>query len=496
MNIKECVEICTRFAVKKGLCYEADMPLVRNKLLDLFSLDSPFEGEVNVPESIVPTLEEMVDYAAEKGMLEMNTAAYRAMFDTKICGCMLMMQSQAQEIFARLYEESPQKATDWFYNLCKDVNYIRTFDVAKNIKYDYESSYGTLEVTINLTKPEKDPKEIEKQKSMPQTNYPKCMLCLENIGYPGRLGYPSHETLRVIPVTLDSERWNFQYSPYVYYDEHCIVFCNEHTPMTMDEKKFVRLFDFIEKFPHYFIGSNTQLPVVGGSILTHEHFQGGRHRMPMEKAGAKYKFDVKNDKVDAVVVDWPMTCLRLTADDYHDLLPVANKILNTWKNYSDESLFIFDHTNGEEHNTITPIARINSEGRYECDIVLRNNITTEEFPLGVYHPHPDKHNIKKENIGLIEVMGLFILPGRLKSELENIARAWVKNEDVEGIHHDWFNSFKGKYSPANEEEALGYIKSEVGAVCENVLRDAGVYKEDEAGQAGLKRFLTACGFEV
>lgn len=496
MNIKECVEICTRFAVEKGLCYEADMPLVRNKLLDLFSLDSPFEGEVKVPESIVPTLETMVDYAAEKGMLEMNTAAYRAMFDTKICGCMLMMQSQAQEIFARLYKESPQKATDWFYTLCRDVNYIRTFDVAKNIKYDYESAYGTLEITINLTKPEKDPKEIEKQKSMPQTNYPKCMLCLENIGYPGRLGYPSHETLRVIPITLDSERWNFQYSPYVYYDEHCIVFCNEHTPMTMNEKKFVRLFDFIEQFPHYFIGSNTQLPVVGGSILTHEHFQGGRHTMPMEKAGAKYKFDVKSDKVEAAVVDWPMTCLRLTADDYHDLLPVANKILNTWKNYSDESLFIFDRTNGEEHNTITPIARINSAGKYECDIVLRNNITTDEYPLGYYHPHPDKHNIKKENIGLIEVMGLFILPGRLKNELEEVAHAWVNGEDVQGIHSTWYNSFKGKHTPLTEEEALEYIKGEVGAVCENVLRDAGVFKEDEAGQAGLKRFIAACGFEV
>ena len=496
MNIKECVEICTRFAVEKGLCYEADMPLVRNKLLDLFSLDSPFEGEVKVPESIVPTLETMVDYAAEKGMLEMNTAAYRAMLDTKICGCMLMMQSQAQEIFARLYKESPQKATDWFYNLCRDVNYIRTFDVAKNIKYDYESAYGTLEITINLTKPEKDPKEIEKQKSMPQTNYPKCMLCLENIGYPGRLGYPSHETLRVIPITLDSERWNFQYSPYVYYDEHCIVFCNEHTPMTMNEKKFVRLFDFIEQFPHYFIGSNTQLPVVGGSILTHEHFQGGRHTMPMEKAGAKYKFDVKNDKVEAAVVDWPMTCLRLSADDYHDLLPVANKILNTWKNYSDESLFIFDHTNGEEHNTITPIARINSAGKYECDIVLRNNITTDEYPLGYYHPHPDKHNIKKENIGLIEVMGLFILPGRLKNELEEVAHAWVNGEDIQGIHSAWYNSFKGKHTPLTEEEALEYIKGEVGAVCENVLRDAGVFKEDEAGQAGLKRFIAACGFEV
>ncbi len=498
MNIKECVEICTCFAVKKGLCFEADKPLVRNRLLDLFRLDSPFEGSVDIPESIVPVLEEMTDYAAEKGFIEMNTAAYRAMFDTKICGCMLMMQSQAEEIFARLAKNSIKEATDWFYGLCRDSNYIRTFDVAKNIKYDYESSYGTLEITVNLTKPEKDPKEIEKQKSMPQTNYPKCMLCTENVGYFGRLGYPSHETLRIIPVTLDGERWNFQYSPYVYYDEHCIVFRNEHTPMTMDEKKFVRLFDFLRRFPHYFIGSNTQLPGVGGSILTHEHFQGGCHVMPMEKAKSRFKFSCKNEKVSACVVNWPMTCLRLTSEDYNEILPVANKILNTWHEYNDESLNIIAYTDGNEHNTVTPIVRVNSDGKYECDIVLRNNITTDECPLGLFHPHPDKHNIKKENIGLIEVMGLFILPGRLKGELDGIADAWLESKDLpsDSVHIAWYNGFKDKYAPKTKDEALNYIRSEMGKVCENVLRDAGVFKEDEAGQAGLKRFLVACGFEV
>lgn len=498
MNIKECVEICTCFAVKKGLCFEADKPLIRNRLLDLFHLDSPFDGEVAVPESIVPVLEEMTDYAAENGFIEMNTATYRAMFDTKICGCMLMMQSQAEEIFARLKENSIKEATDWFYNLCRDCNYIRTFDVAKNIKYDYESSYGTLEITVNLTKPEKDPKEIEKQKSMPQTNYPKCMLCTENVGYFGRLGYPSHETLRIIPVTLDGERWNFQYSPYVYYDEHCIVFRNEHTPMTMDEKKFVRLFDFLRQFPHYFIGSNTQLPGVGGSILTHEHFQGGRHVMPMEKAKKRFEFSCGNSKVSASVVNWPMTCLRLASSDYTEILPIANKILNTWHEYNDESLNIIAYTDGVEHNTVTPIVRINSEGKYECDIVLRNNVTTQECPLGLFHPHPDKHNIKKENIGLIEVMGLFILPGRLKDELDFIADAWLKNEDLpEGnVHSAWYNGFRNKYAPKTKEEALTHIRNEMGSVCENVLRDAGVFKEDTLGQAGLKRFLTSCGFEV
>ncbi len=497
-DIKELIEICTRFSVKKGLCHEADMPLVRNRLMSLFKQDSMFEDQVEIPENIIPVLEEMVDYAAEQGMLEMNTAAYRAMFDTKICGCMLMMQSQAQEIFKKLYDESPEKATNWFYDLCRDINYIRTTDIAKNIIYNYESSYGTMEVTINLTKPEKDPKEIEKQKSMPQTNYPKCMLCLENVGYEGRLGYPSHETLRTIPIVLDNETWNFQYSPYVYYDEHCIVFCSEHTPMTMNRRKFVRLFDFIKLFPHYFIGSNTQLPVVGGSILTHEHFQGGRHVMPMEKASDLYTFDCKEEGVKASVVNWPMTCIRLASKDVDKVIKVAAKVLETWQNHSDEALNIFAFTDGNEHNTITPIARINAEGLYECDIVLRNNLTTEEFPLGVYHPHPNKHNIKKENIGLIEVMGLFILPGRLKQELDEIADKWLKNEDIDSanVHYNWYNSFRNEYAPKDFDDAKNYIYNLVGGVCENVLRDAGVYKEDSAGREGLKRFLVACGFEV
>lgn len=497
-DIKELIEICTRFSVKKGLCYEADMPLVRNRLMSLFKQDSMFDGQVEVPDSIIPILEEMVDYAAENGMLEMNTAAYRAMFDTKICGCMLMMQSQVQEIFKKLYDESPEKATNWFYDLCRDINYIRTADIAKNIIYDYESSYGTMEITINLTKPEKDPKEIEKQKLMPQTNYPKCMLCLENVGYEGRLGYPSHETLRTIPIELDHETWNFQYSPYVYYDEHCIVFCSEHTPMTMNRRKFVRLFDFIKLFPHYFIGSNTQLPVVGGSILTHEHFQGGRHIMPMEKAADLYTFDCKEECVKASVVNWPMTCIRLSSKDVDKVIKVASNILETWQNHSDEALNIFAYTDGVEHNTITPIARINADGLYECDIVLRNNLTTDELPLGVYHPHPDKHNIKKENIGLIEVMGLFILPGRLKQELDEIAEKWLKNEELDeaNVHYNWYNSFKKDYTPKNFDDAKKHIYNLVGGVCENVLRDAGVYKEDEAGREGLKRFLAACGFEV
>ncbi len=497
-EINELIEICTQFALKKGLCYKADLPIVRNRLLSLFKQSTPYDGAVEVPDSIVPTLEEMVDYAAENNMLEMNTAAYRAMFDTKICACMLMMQSQVQDNFASLYNQSPQKATDWFYKLCTDVNYIRTHDIAKNICYDYESSYGKLEITINLTKPEKDPKEIQMQKLMPQTNYPKCMLCLENVGYEGRLGYPSHETLRTIPITLDNEQWNFQYSPYVYYNEHCIVFCSEHSPMTMNRRKFVRLFDFIKQFPHYFIGSNTQLPGVGGSILTHEHFQGGRHTMPMDNAETLFEFNCKKDGVKAEIVNWPMTCIRLIGKNCDDIIDVGAHILESWQNYNDESLNIIAYTDGQEHNTVTPITRLDKDGNYICDIVLRNNITSEEYPLGVYHPHPDKHNIKKENIGLIEVMGLFILPGRLKTELEELANLWVENKDADknSVHYAWYNSFRNTFTPKNTKEALEKIYLLVGDVCENVLRDAGVYKEDELGRAGLKRFLTHCGFEV
>ena len=498
MELLQNIEICTRFAVEKGLCFPADEPLVRNRLLTLFHQDAPYEGDVTVPDSLVPVMEEMLDWAAEHEMLEMNTPTYRAMLDNKICGCLYMMPSQVEAIFADLYKESPQKATDWFYKLCCDVNYIRTYDVAKNIEYGYESSYGPMEITINLTKPEKDPKEIEKQKSMPQTNYPKCMLCMENTGYAGRLGYPSHETLRTVPITLDGETWHFQYSPYVYYNEHCIVFCDAHTPMTMNEHKFVRLFDFLHQFPHYFIGSNTQLPVVGGSILTHEHFQGGRHDMPMALAKDLYAFDCGNPRVKASVVDWPMTCLRFSADSDKDLIPIANHVLKTWQGYSDPALNIFAFTDGNEHNTITPIVRINRQGKYECDIVLRNNLTTDELPLGVYHPHPDKHNIKKENIGLIEVMGLFILPGRLKKELDEVAEAWAAGRDLPetSVHKDWYNGFRYNYIPKDVADAHECLKKLVGGVCENVLRDAGVFKEDAAGREGLKKFLAACGFEV
>ncbi len=498
MQIEQLIEICAQFAVKKGLCFASDKYLVRNKLMSIFDTFNVWEGEVDVPDSIISVLEEMTDIANEMGLLEMNTKTFRDMFDTKICACMLMMQSQAEEEFEKRLKISAKEATDWFYALCCDSNYIRTFDIAKNIKYPYTSDYGEFEITINLTKPEKDPVELERQRRMPQTNYPKCMLCIENIGYPGRLGYPSHETLRVIPITLGGDKWYFQYSPYVYYNEHCIVFQKNHSPMTMDRNKFIRFFDFLDQFPHYFIGSNTQLPIVGGSILAHEHFQGGKHVMPMDNASVKYTFDCGDANVFTRVINWPMPTIRLTSKNREALTNLGEHIYNVWKNHSDSECNIVPFSDGEEHNTITPIARFASSGEYELDVVLRNNLTSEEFPLGIYHPHPDKHHIKRENIGLIEVMGLFILPGRLKAELDEIAQKWIDNQSLESdnIHFDWFEGFKNDIVPKDKAAALEYIYLKVGTVCEDVLRDAGVYKEDATGQEGLKRFLLACGFKL
>lgn len=498
MHIEQLIEICTQFAVKKGLCFEQDKYLVRNKLMTIFNTFNVWEGEVEVPESIIPVLEQMTDIANEMGLLEMNTKTFRDMFDTKICACMLMMQSQAEQEFKKRLTISAKEATDWFYAFCCDSNYIRTHDIAKNIKYDFASEYADFEVTINLTKPEKDPVELERQRRMPQTNYPKCMLCIENVGYPGRLGYPSHETLRVIPITLGGDTWYFQYSPYVYYNEHCIVFQKNHSPMTMDRNKFIRLFDFLDQFPHYFIGSNTQLPIVGGSILAHEHFQGGKHVMPMDNAKEKFSFDCGNTEVSACIINWPMSTIRLKSKSRELLTDLGEHIYNVWRNYNDSECNIVSFSDGEEHNTITPISRLNSLGEYELDVVLRNNLTSDDLPLGIYHPHPDKHHIKRENIGLIEVMGLFILPGRLKTELDYIAQTWADKKDLEkdNIHFEWFESFKNNITPSTKKEALEYIYQQVGFVCENVLRDAGVYKEDACGQEGLKRFLLACGFKL
>lgn len=498
MQIEKLIKICTEFAVEKGLCPAEDKYIVTNRLMTLFNVTDVYTGEVKVPESILDVLEQMTDYAQEHGFLEMNTKTYRDMFDTKICGCMIMMQSQVQAVFNEKLKNSVKEATDWFYDFCCKSNYIRTRDIAKNINYDYASSYGNFEITINLTKPEKDPVELERQRKLPQTDYPKCMLCLENIGYPGRLGYPSHETLRVIPITLDNQTWYFQYSPYVYYNEHCIVFNETHSPMTMDRNKFVRLFDFLDTFPHYFIGSNTQLPIVGGSILVHEHFQGGNHKMPMDSAKTKYKFNCKVDDVDAEIIDWPMATIRLTSKDRDKLTDLAETIRSTWETYENKECNIVPFTGETLHNTITPITRLVDKNKYQIDIVLRNNLTSDELPLGIYHPHPDKHNIKRENIGLIEVMGLFILPGRLKKELDLLAECWVSNQDLpdDNIHYNWFNSFKSSAAPKDKDAALKLIYQQMGSVCENVLRDAGVFKEDTTGENGLKDFLRKCNFDL
>lgn len=500
-SISAMLETCVQYAVQKGLCAPADTDFLRNRLLALFQIDQPYEGEsVTVPEHIADTLAALCDYAAEKGWLEMNTAAYREQWDNRITGAMLMPPSQVQEKFAAKYALSPKAATDWFYQLCRDSNYIRIQEIARNVIYPYDSPYAPFEITINLTKPEKDPKEIERQKLLPQTNYPKCPLCLENVGYPGRLGWASRQVLRTVPLTLAGEEWHFQYSPYVYYNEHCIVLSARHKPMSLDETAFVRMFDFLDRFPHYFVGSNAPLPIVGGSILSHEHYQGGSYTMPMEKARSLFRIESKEYKnVQGAVLQWPMTALRFSCNNRYTLTKLAMFLLRSWESYSDPSCDIHSHTGEIPHNTFTPIARINSGGEYELDLVLRNNRTSEEHPLGIFHPHGDKHHIKKENIGLIEVMGLFILPGRLKPELEEMAALLcdfsLPIPERLAVHGPWLEELRQKYPPqANTVLAMEVVKKEIGRVCEGVLQDAGVYKEDEAGRAGLLRFLCTCGF--
>lgn len=496
------IEICVQYAVKKGLCEKADQYMLRNRLMELFHTTQPYDGTVeSVPENIGETLSILCDYAAEQGLLEMNTATYRELLDNCITGAMLMPPSQVQQKFAQKYTQSPKAATDWFYTLCRDCNYIRTNEIARNVIYPYESKYSTFEITINLTKPEKDPREIERQKSLPQTGYPKCPLCLENVGYAGRLGWSPRQVLRTIPLTLAGENWNLQYSPYVYYNEHCIVLSSEHKPMTLNETSFVRMFDFLEQFPHYFIGSNAPLPIVGGSILSHEHYQGGSYTMPMEKA--RSLFPIKNSEFKNVhgnVLSWPMTALRFSSNNRYTLTKLAMTLMQAWKGYSDPSCDILCRTDEIAHNAVTPIARINSGGEFELDLVLRNNRTSAEHPLGIFHPHADKHHIKKENIGLIEVMGLFILPGRLKPELEEMSKLLCNNSPIPeklSVHAPWLESLRSKYPmQANEILAMELLKDEVGKVCAGVLQDAGVYKENEAGRAGLLRFLATCGFET
>ncbi len=491
-QLKKLLAICAGYAVQKGLCMPEDYNYVHNRLLSVFNIDAPYEGEVEIPQNIAQVLQEITELAAQNGFLEQDTAAHREMLDNKVAGCMLMPPSQVIEAFNRIrITHGVQRATDWFYAFCCDSNYIRTREIARNMQWKAESPYGQVEVTINLTKPEKDPKEIELALKAPSVSYPACQLCPTNVGYGGRLNHPPRVLLRTIPLTLNNEQWHVQYSPYVYFNEHCIAFSEKHTPMEISRATYRRLFDFQDQFPHYFIGSNAGLPIAGGSILGHLHFQGGRYVMPMMRASVRTEYRSVGN-VELCVLNWPMPTIRLSGKDVDALIDAATAITEAWEVYSDESLDIYANTDGANHNTITPILHIENF-RYKLDLVLRNNLTSEDFPLGIFHPHPTRHHVKKENIGLIEVMGLFILPGRLKSELLEHTANYLAGQPFDqakvASHKAWADEIKEKYQITDADSARNAIRDELGTLCMQLLGDAAVFKDDPAGRAGLDRFI-------
>lgn len=486
------------YGVRNGLIEEEDRIYTINRLMELFGMDDLGEEEIcDLPcdsSHLSNVLERMNDYAAEHGLIEDNTITYRDLFDTKVMGLLTPRPSEVIRNFEEKKAESTEKATDYFYQLCRDTNYIRTDRVSKDLKWKIDSEYGEIDITINLSKPEKDPKAIAAAKLMKQSGYPKCQLCMENEGYAGRTNHPARQNLRIIPLTINQEPWGLQYSPYVYYNEHCIVLNRKHTPMKIDRACFVKLLDFVEQFPHYFLGSNADLPIVGGSILTHDHFQGGHYTFPMARAEMENKVTFQGyEDVCAGIVKWPMSVLRISSEKKERLIDLAEKILNIWRGYTDESATVFAETDGEPHNTITPIARMR-DGKFELDLVLRNNLTTTEHPLGVYHPHAELHHIKKENIGLIEVMGLAVLPARLKTELEEVKKCLVSGEKVSSVksiasHGPWAEELVEKYKTFEKETIDAIIEKEVGDVFVKVLEHAGVYKRTPEGKAAFLKFV-------
>lgn len=491
-NIRELVQ----YGLLTGLIEEEDRIYTANRLLELFELDELDEDNESVEvtaDDMERILKEMLDYAYEKGILSENGVVYRDLFDTKIMSMLVPRPSEVIRKFQDKYEKDPKLATDYFYQLSQDTDYIRRYRIKKDQKWISSTKYGDLDITINLSKPEKDPKAIAAAKNAKQSGYPKCLLCMENEGYAGRINHPARQNHRVIPVTINGSRWGFQYSPYVYYNEHCIVFNSSHIPMKIEHDTFCKLFDFVKQFPHYFVGSNADLPIVGGSILSHDHFQGGCYEFAMAKAPVERSFTVKGfEDVEAGIVNWPMSVIRISHQDTDRLVALADVILEKWRGYSDEAVFIYAETDGEPHNTITPIARRRGD-KFELDLVLRNNITTEEHPLGVYHPHANLHHIKKENIGLIEVMGLAVLPARLKEEMEHLAAAILSGADIRQDeelekHVDWVEQFLPKYEDVNRDNIMEILHHEIGHVFMQVLEDAGVYKRDEEGQKAFDRF--------
>ena len=488
------LEHVLKLAIEKGLVAMEDKDYTRNLFLDALMLDAP-EGDTVVGNDLAECFEKLTENAVQRGVCE-DTLDARDRFAARLGGCVTPHPARVRDMFSALEKNvSPMAATKWFYQMCRDVDYIKVHRIAQNIQYTVDSPCGELEITYNLSKPEKDPRDIAKARTAKQSGYPKCMLCRENPGYAGRVNFPARQNHRILPVQLADEKWYLQYSPYLYYNEHCIVFKGEHDPMCMTEKTFERLFDFAFRFPHYFIGANADLPIVGGSILSHDHFQGGGYVFPMEKAKALYQVEAP---VKAEVISWPMTCLKFTSWDYKTLAAIGWQVLSAWREYTDEACGIYAETNGEKHNAITPVVRKNGDV-YTLYLVLRNNRTSDEHPLGIFHPHADLHHIKKENIGLIEVMGLFILPGRLKTELAALKPYLCGNGEMpeNTPHAQWAAKIREANGISIHEDAAELlIRKEVGKVCHRVLSDCGVYKQDAEGKEGLDRFLRTVGMSM
>ena len=493
MTISSAIKSLVNYAEKEGLIAAFDKKWAINRILEALELDS-IEAEDAVFEdaSLEEILKAMLDYACENGICE-DSVVYRDLLDTKIMGAIIPRPSEVISKFYSLYEESPEKATEYYYHISRKSDYIREYRIKNDIKWLTSTEYGDIDITINLSKPEKDPKAIAAALKMKQSSYPLCLLCPENEGYAGRVNHPARQNHRVIPVDLNGEEWCLQYSPYVYYNEHSILFNGKHVPMAISEAGFRRLFAFVEKFPHYFVGSNADLPIVGGSVLTHDHFQGGNYTFAMTKAEIETPVEFKDfPQVEAGIIKWPMSVLRLKGTDYDKICTLAGKILAKWRGYTDEDAFIFAETDGVPHNTITPIARFR-DGKYELDLVLRNNITTEQYPDGVYHPHPEHHHIKKENIGLIEVMGLAVLPARLKEEMALLEKAIISGADISkdekiAKHLDWVEEIKSRNN-ITAENCEKILRDEIGKVFADILCQCGVFDRNENGKKQFLKFI-------
>lgn len=508
MNIFYEIEKLMNYGIKYSLIDKNDKILVTNQILEILDIDdyqifsetdqkkikSELEG-TKYPDKI---LDNIINWCIDNGKLKNPGITFQDLLNSRIMGCIVPRSSEIIKIFYSLLKINSKKSTDYFYKLSKQSNYIRTDRIKKDIRWKYENKYGKLDITINFSKPEKDPKEIALSKNIPSKSYPKCLLCKENEGYAGRINHPGRQNHRIIPLNLNNEKWYLQYSPYIYYNEHCIVLSEEHKPMKIDKNCFENLLNFVDLFPHYFIGSNADLPIVGGSILSHDHFQGGNYIFPMAEAKLKKNISFKNfPNIEAGIVKWPLSVIRLRGDK-KELTELSNFILNTWINYSDEKNDIVSHTNNERHNTITPIVRY-KDSKFEMDLVLRNNRTTNEHPLGIFHPHKELHNIKKENIGLIEVMGLAVLPGRLKEEMniikkyifEKNALKLIEKDKTVSKHSKWCETFILNNNVTPENINL-LISNAIGETFSKVLEDCGVFKDTTIGNQGFQDFFYAC----